>query len=136
MIVQPQLILLQKTLLAVEGLSRELYPELDLWETAYPYIKKSVRAKFGLKSELKKILLSVPMLLENMNQDWERHPQRDNIRDNHLFLVLKTFIALSALCNSSLYLLNSYSSPLGYGIIMMGHFVFFLIFHYQYIKQR
>ena len=38
--VQPQLVLLQKTLLYIEGLGRQLYPDLDLWETAQPYLKK------------------------------------------------------------------------------------------------
>ena len=37
--VQPQLILLQKTLLQVEGLGRQLYPQLDLWQTAQPVLK-------------------------------------------------------------------------------------------------
>jgi ubiquinone biosynthesis protein len=39
MTVQPQLILLQKTLLQIEGLGRQLYPELDLWQTAQPVLK-------------------------------------------------------------------------------------------------
>ncbi len=38
--VQPSLVLLQKTLLNVEGLGRQLYPELDLWKTALPYLEK------------------------------------------------------------------------------------------------
>ena len=38
--VQPQLILLQKTLLQIEGLGRQLYPQLDLWETAQPVLKE------------------------------------------------------------------------------------------------
>jgi len=37
--VQPQLVLLQKTLLNIEGLGRELYPELDLWQTAKPFFR-------------------------------------------------------------------------------------------------
>ncbi len=37
--IQPQLILLQKTLLNIEGLGRELYPELDLWKTAQPILR-------------------------------------------------------------------------------------------------
>jgi len=37
--VQPQLVLLQKTLLNIEGLGRQLYPELDLWATAKPYLE-------------------------------------------------------------------------------------------------
>jgi ubiquinone biosynthesis protein len=37
--VQPQLVLLQKTLLHVEGLGRQLYPDLDLWQTAKPFLE-------------------------------------------------------------------------------------------------
>ena len=45
--VQPQLVLLQKTLLNVEGLGRQLYPELDLWETAKPFLDRWMRGKMG-----------------------------------------------------------------------------------------
>ena len=45
--VQPQLVLLQKTLFNIEGLGRQLYPELDLWETAKPYLEQWTRAQFG-----------------------------------------------------------------------------------------
>ena len=38
--VQPQLVLLQKTLLNVEGMGRQIYPDLDLWETAAPFMEK------------------------------------------------------------------------------------------------
>jgi ubiquinone biosynthesis protein len=40
MTVQPQLVLLQKTLLNIEGLGRQLYPELDLWQTAKPFMER------------------------------------------------------------------------------------------------
>ena len=45
--VQPQLVLLQKTLFNIEGLGRQLYPDLDLWETAKPYLERWTRTKFG-----------------------------------------------------------------------------------------
>jgi ubiquinone biosynthesis protein len=45
--VQPQLVLLQKTLFNIEGLGRQLYPELDLWETAKPYLEQWSRKQFG-----------------------------------------------------------------------------------------
>jgi ubiquinone biosynthesis protein len=48
--VQPQLVLLQKTLLYVEGLGRQLYPELDLWQTAQPYLKRWLRDQIGPKA--------------------------------------------------------------------------------------
>lgn len=48
--VQPQLVLLQKTLLNVEGLGRELYPELDLWATAKPYMEGWMEEQLGPRS--------------------------------------------------------------------------------------
>ena len=45
--VQPQLVLLQKTLLYVEGLGRQLYPQLDLWQTAKPYLEHWMRQQIG-----------------------------------------------------------------------------------------
>ncbi|HET8692039.1 MAG TPA: ubiquinone biosynthesis regulatory protein kinase UbiB [Steroidobacteraceae bacterium] len=48
--VQPQLILLQKTLLNIEGLGRELYPELDLWKTALPILRDWMRERSSPRS--------------------------------------------------------------------------------------
>ena len=45
--VQPQLVLLQKTLLNVEGLGRQLYPELDLWDTAHPFLEDWMQQRLG-----------------------------------------------------------------------------------------
>jgi ubiquinone biosynthesis protein len=45
--IQPQLVLLQKTLLNVEGLGRELDPELDLWKTALPYLERWMSEQLG-----------------------------------------------------------------------------------------
>jgi ubiquinone biosynthesis protein len=45
--VQPQLVLLQKTLFNIEGLGRQLYPELNLWDTAKPYLEQWMRDEFG-----------------------------------------------------------------------------------------
>ncbi|HSH56575.1 MAG TPA: ubiquinone biosynthesis regulatory protein kinase UbiB [Halomonas sp.] len=47
--VQPQLVLLQKTLLNIEGLGRQLYPELDLWKTAKPYLERWMEERAGVK---------------------------------------------------------------------------------------
>jgi ubiquinone biosynthesis protein len=44
--VQPQLVLLQKTLVNIEGLGRQLYPELDLWETAHPFLERWLKKRF------------------------------------------------------------------------------------------
>lgn len=45
--VQPQLVLLQKTLLNIEGLGRQLYPDLDLWQTAKPFLEQWMREQLG-----------------------------------------------------------------------------------------
>jgi len=58
--VQPQLILLQKTLVQIEGLGRQLYPDLDLWETGQPVLKKWMSAQTGPKATAKRIWRDVP----------------------------------------------------------------------------
>ncbi|MEJ2326818.1 MAG: ubiquinone biosynthesis regulatory protein kinase UbiB, partial [Chromatiaceae bacterium] len=50
--VQPQLVLLQKTLLNIEGLGRQLYPELDLWTTAKPFMERWMKEQVGPKAIL------------------------------------------------------------------------------------
>jgi ubiquinone biosynthesis protein len=47
--VQPQLVLLQKTLLNIEGLGRQLYPDLDLWNTAQPFLERWMRERVSRK---------------------------------------------------------------------------------------
>lgn len=64
--IQPQLILLQKTLLSVESLGRRLYPELDLWETAKPQLEKWVGRQVGIQGLLQKSKERMPLWLENM----------------------------------------------------------------------
>ena len=62
--VQPQLILLQKTLLNVEGLGRQLYPELDLWDTAKPFLERWMRRRRHPATLLKRLLKQLPALIE------------------------------------------------------------------------
>src|ERR1700760_3920816 len=62
--VQPQLILLQKTLLNIEGLGRELYPELDLWKTAQPILKQWMRERFSLGAVVKQFRAQLPDTVE------------------------------------------------------------------------
>ena len=53
--IQPQLVLLQKTLLNVEGLGRQLDPQLDLWKTAKPYLERWMHERVGLSGLRKKV---------------------------------------------------------------------------------
>lgn len=66
--VQPQLVLLQKTLLYVEGLGRQLYPQLDLWETAKPFIENWVNEQIGFKAFVDKTKKNFPYWLEQAPQ--------------------------------------------------------------------
>ncbi|AOY89863.1 ubiquinone biosynthesis regulatory protein kinase UbiB [Marinobacter salinus] len=62
--VQPQLVLLQKTLLNVEGLGRQLYPELDLWSTAQPFLESWMRKRIGPSGLIKSLQTHLPAWLE------------------------------------------------------------------------
>ncbi|MGE4659737.1 MAG: AarF/UbiB family protein, partial [Arenicellales bacterium] len=61
--VQPQLVLLQKTLLNIEGLGRQLYPQLDLWETAKPYLERWMREQIGPRAFMKTLRRELPAVL-------------------------------------------------------------------------
>lgn len=92
--VQPQLVLLQKTLLNIEGLGRQLYPELDLWSTAKPYLEQWMKDRAGISGlweslkrqapELSHQLPELPVLahqaLTRMEVEHrQRHQQVDSI---------------------------------------------------------
>jgi ubiquinone biosynthesis protein len=64
MVIQPQLVLLQKTLLNVEGLGRQLYPELDIWHTASPILREWMRERMSGRALLQSLRLQVPELIE------------------------------------------------------------------------
>ncbi|CRY23769.1 ubiquinone biosynthesis regulatory protein kinase UbiB [Yersinia enterocolitica] len=62
--VQPQLVLLQKTLLYVEGLGRQLYPQLDLWTTAKPFLESWLRDQVGLPAVIRALKEKAPFWAE------------------------------------------------------------------------
>ncbi|ENM5779283.1 ubiquinone biosynthesis regulatory protein kinase UbiB [Vibrio mimicus] len=64
--VQPQLVLLQKTLLYVEGLGRQLYPQLDLWQTAKPFLEKWMANQVGPQALLHALKERAPLWFEKM----------------------------------------------------------------------
>ena len=65
--VQPQLVLLQKTLLNIEGLGRDLYPDLDLWVTAKPFFEKWAKDNMGISSIIKKISKNSPKFINEIS---------------------------------------------------------------------
>ncbi|MGL4268989.1 MAG: ubiquinone biosynthesis regulatory protein kinase UbiB [Plesiomonas sp.] len=64
--VQPQLVLLQKTLLYVEGLGRQLYPQLDLWSTAKPFLESWMHEQVGLNAVWKACKEKAPFWAEKL----------------------------------------------------------------------
>ncbi len=62
--VQPQLVLLQKTLVNIEGLGRQLYPDLDLWTTAKPYLEKWLKQQVGPRAFFRKLYKNAPYWAE------------------------------------------------------------------------
>jgi len=58
--IQPQLVLLQKTLLNIEGLGRQLDPELDLWKTAKPFLERWMNEQVGWRGLIKNLQAEAP----------------------------------------------------------------------------
>jgi len=85
--IQPQLVLLQKTLLNIEGLGRQLDPELDLWHTAKPFLEKWMVDQIGprklfqqLKAEAPRYAKLLPQLPRLLHDFLENRPA-DNRRE-------------------------------------------------------
>ena len=96
--VQPQLFLLQKTLINVEGLGRQLYPQLNVWETAKPHLVQWLRKETSLRQLAKnarrgypELLVRIPdlaadavMLLEGYNRLLKQGTQKKRTNDNRI----------------------------------------------------
>ncbi|MDO7653437.1 MAG: AarF/UbiB family protein, partial [Porticoccus sp.] len=66
--VQPSLVLLQKTLLNIEGLGRQLYPDLDLWATAHPFLERWLKERFQPNALVEQLKRHGPEWLEQFPQ--------------------------------------------------------------------
>lgn len=84
--IQPQLLLLQKTLFHIESLGRQLAPNLDLWSSAQPILEKWMREQMGPKATLRKIKKNLPSWLEHMPEmpnliyDYLQHHQTESVQ--------------------------------------------------------
>ncbi len=127
--IQPQLVLLQKTLLNVEGLGRQLDPELDLWSTAQPFLRRWMQSQVGwraLRDHLQKeaprfaqFFPALPRLIHNALEQAQKPADRDTSRQllqeqrrtNAMlqgligfFIGLLVFLILLALWNARIWL--------------------------------
>jgi ubiquinone biosynthesis protein len=86
MVVQPQLVLLQKTLLNIEGLGRQLYPDLDLWTTAKPFLERWMGEQLGMRGLARQVQVNAPRwgeifpLLPGLVHDVLRQAQDGRLR--------------------------------------------------------
>ena len=64
--VQPSLVLLQKTLLNIEGLGRQLYPQLNLWDTAQPFLERWLRERYSPQGMFRRLQQHAPSWLEQL----------------------------------------------------------------------
>jgi ubiquinone biosynthesis protein len=104
--VQPQLVLLQKTLFAIEGLGRQLDPDLDIWKTARPFLERWMQTQMGFKgleerlryeaSQWSQLLPQLPRLVHQALTDTSRQEailrevrqlRRETLQRNRLLLV-------------------------------------------------
>jgi ubiquinone biosynthesis protein len=64
--IQPQLLLLEKTFLHIEGLGRQLYPQLDLWDTAKPFIERWLSEQLGSRALIRGLKKNLPFIAEHL----------------------------------------------------------------------
>ncbi len=67
-VIQPQLVMLQKTLLNIEGLGRDLDPNIDLWQTAKPFLNRWMSEQVGWRSIANTLKKELPFILKNTPQ--------------------------------------------------------------------
>lgn len=135
--VQPQLVLLQKTVLNIEGLGRQLYPDLDLWVTAKPFLEKWMEEQVGAKAMLRNLKEELPYLLEKLPEmpnllhdalkraaDGEAAKQqlrelkeiRDEIRRGNRRSVVMIAASSLLLCSLIVYALDGFSPAMWMGV--------------------
>lgn len=68
MVVQPQLLMLEKTLVYVESMGRYLYPQLNLWQTALPFLQNWYLEEFSYRTQAKNIAQNLPEVINSINQ--------------------------------------------------------------------
>ncbi len=114
--IQPSLILLQKTLLQIEGLGRQLYPQLDLWDTAYPFLRQWMNERYAPTGMWRRLQNKWPAW-------WEQIPHLpDKISTA---IAQQKVIADTQLAQHQAMLDNEYRQRRRYQILIVGGLVVF-----------
>ena len=113
MTVQPQLVLLQKTLLYIEGLGRQLYPQLDLWDTAKPFLERWIKEQMGPEAVFSAVKQRAPFWAEKLPElpelvfDTLTKAGKQQAKLEHLFQQVDGFSKQQQSGTKGRYLLNT-----------------------------
>jgi ubiquinone biosynthesis protein len=142
--VQPSLVLLQKTLLNIEGLGRQLYPDLDLWKTAQPYLEQWLKDRYSPKGIFKQLKRHAPDWLEhfpqippmifqvlkdaqNSNLGEQKIVRSQNSQYSAHIAIGSSFVGGGLLLGLAQWMpLTSVSSPMAVGLIGLGVIIMLL----------
>lgn len=145
MVIMPQLLLLQKTLVSIEGLGRQLYPDLDLWEAARPPMDRWMNDRVGIKGLYKGTRQNLPRWLDRLPElpnktldiiehlrdgkikmEWKsaeieklRHEIRDSSYRQIIAIIGSAFVISAAL----IYGLDGYSPNMLWGAPLVSWFM-------------
>ncbi len=118
--VQPQLTLLQKTLLAIEGLGRQLYPDLDLWATAKPFIERWMRRRMGPKGLWRRMKNEFPFWMEHLAEMPRLHIQSFKTQQQQAAWLLEQTRTLEEMRNDWMQSQRrGRQAMLGYGLLLI-----------------
>ena len=151
----PQLVLLQKTIINIEGIARQLHPHLDLWETARPEMERWMSERMGVRGLIKGTILNLPRIIERLpelpnraidlidkiydgkiemeNKSEEIHKLRKEMKIYNRKTVLSVFGSGLILSSSIIYALNNtthgtmISVPLVSWVLGLSGFIFIYI---------
>jgi ubiquinone biosynthesis protein len=119
--IQPQLVLLQKTLLNIEGLGRQLNDELDLWKTAKPFLQDWMQDRLGPKGFMRNFKAQLPFIMENLPHLPVQHQQLMKTLHQH---IPQQSQLLAQLAQEQLkQRRNQQRIALGLSLVMMGLFL-------------
>lgn len=145
--IQPQMILLHKTLFNIEGLGRQLYPELDLWKTAHPVLKLWMDEQVGPRAilndlrenvpQLREALREMPAIMKHLSQQLDDDPGKRKTQSADSTQIVEqserqrrqTFwltMAATAFVSGTLVLTLATMPPLGWGLLVAGAVAAFL----------
>ena len=157
--IMPQLILLQKTILNIEGIGRQLYPQLDLWETARPEMERWMSERMGVKGFIKGAMLNLPRVIERLpelpnktidlidklyegkiemeNKSYEIHKLRKEMKIYNRKIIISVIGSGFILSSSIIYAMNNtihgtiFSIP--FASLILGFFgLIFIFFSWKY----